>query len=115
MGDSPDGRASQPFSRCCLRYSLRTLLLGLTLACVGAWYWFRVPFEQRVDRPLTRHEIAIVGTGLPLTDPFRDPFGSRAPPMAHEQRQFRRSLFGEPIRHGETTSFFAESGKAMGK
>ena len=76
-----------------LRYSLRRLLIFLTLACVGVWWWFRVPYKKEVLHP----------KGIPI---WKEKSGFSR--LVKEEQRYRRVLRGEPIREGLTEWFDAE-------
>ena len=95
------------------RYSLRALLLMLTIASIGAWYWFRVPFVREANRPLTEQEWDFVEVPeVENVDPFKSPFREL---LADERQRFRRVLIGEPLRHGRTELFFSGSRLPLGE
>lgn len=75
MATSSDSSPS-PAPRRGLRYSLRALLIVVTLACIATWYWYRVPYATEVTYPMRR-----------------------------EVQRFRRTLWDKPIRHGRTDWF----------
>ncbi|HZL90653.1 MAG TPA: FecR domain-containing protein [Pirellulaceae bacterium] len=76
-----------------LRYSLRGLLIFLTLACVGVWYWYRVPYVEEVRYP----------EGPKL---WEEKSGYVA--LAKQEQRYRRVPMGEPIREGLTEWFDAQ-------
>jgi hypothetical protein len=90
-------KASRP--RHFLRYSLRGLLIFLTLASVGVWYWYRVPYKKEVLHP----------KGLPL---WKEK--SSFVRLAKEEQRYRRVLRGEPIREG-LTEWFDSEGHRLGQ
>jgi len=83
-----------------LRYSLRGLLIFLTLACVGVWYWFRVPYEEEFKHPKNVVRLWRIGRKMVYVD--------------HEVQRYRRVPFGKPIRDG-LTELFAEDGFKIGE
>src|SRR5687768_11851163 len=102
MADIAAGPTTPRNARRFVRYSLRTMLVVVTLVCVATWYWFRVPFERQAERPMTDHEVKLVGQG----EPIRGPFGPLPMPLVSRQRlQYRRIPFGAPVRHGTTITY----------
>jgi hypothetical protein len=94
---SPPPTTTRP--RHTLRYSLRALLIFLTLACVGVWYWYRVPYKKEVIHP----------KALPI---WKEKAGFAL--LAKEEQRYRRVLRGEPIRDG-LTEWFDTEGHRLGQ
>ncbi|HUE71936.1 MAG TPA: hypothetical protein VMP01_13705 [Pirellulaceae bacterium] len=95
---SPSPPAAKPTRRG-WRYSLRTLLVFVTLAGVGLWYWYRVPYREEVIHPK--------GEAL-----FFE--GGQIHFATREVRRFRRVLRGDPIREG-ITEYFDKGGNRIGE
>jgi len=74
-----------------LRYSLRGLLIFLTLACVGVWYWFRVPYATEIIHPKDSGFFWREKSGPVL--------------LGKTIERFRRVLRGNPVREGRTEHF----------
>jgi len=104
MADSLANTSSASRPQRGLRYSLRALLILVSLASVGLWYWFRVPYVSRASvQVLVAHD-----------DPS-DAVDQRFRIVNSEQRQrFRRVLRGEPVRDG-LTEFYYPTGERLGE
>jgi MORN repeat protein len=83
-----------------LRFSLRGLMIFLTLACVGVWYWFRVPYREEITHAKQQ---TLLFVELPVI------IGA-----AKEVRHYRRVLRGDPIREG-LTEYFDHEGQLVGQ
>jgi hypothetical protein len=81
--------AASPWRPRVFRYSLRALLIALTLTCVGLWYWYRVPFTKEIDHPRQDGVFHWMEQAGPV-------------PLGREVQRFRRVLRGKPIREGRT-------------
>jgi len=77
------------------RYSLRALLITLTLTCVGLWYWYRVPFTKEIDHPRQDGVFHWMEQAGPV-------------PLGREVQRFRRVLRGKPIREGRSEWYDTE-------
>ena len=82
------------------RYSLRALWLIVTLACLGLWFWYRVPFTKVIDHSQQSGVYWEEKAG-----PVR---------MGREVQRFRRTLRDEPIREG-LTEFYDREGRRIGE
>jgi len=93
--DKPPAQGKRPR----VRYSLRALLVALTLACIGVAYWYRWPYEK----------VILYGSGPPQ-------WGDKSQPivLAKEIQRYRRVLRGEPLREG-LTEYFDVQGRRVGE
>jgi hypothetical protein len=97
----------KPNPRRWLRFSLRTLVVAVTISCIATAYWYRVPYpagtayspNQRahwwVERGPTQNTDVNVRVGRDI-------------------RRYRRVLRGEPIREGQS-EYFSEDEKLVGR
>src|SRR5262245_11196017 len=83
-----------------VRYSLRALLVVLTLACIGLAYWYRWPYAKEVVYGATDRPLWTEG-GQPIY-------------LGKEVQRYRRVLRGEPLRQG-LTEYFDVSGRRIGE
>lgn len=81
-----------------LRYSLRALLILVTLASVATWYWYQVPYTQEFAYP---GKNGWIGVDIQFNSI------ARRVSVAREVRQFRRQLWNDPIRDGVTELYDA--------